>query len=380
LITNRLPHFSRNSVSYNNILALGATGVDNGSPTRGWEVRHGNHSVILHGRTYHFLTTSSGSNGLHYFLFDAQENLLSHGEKLNVGISGEESARRIYPNFLRTLFLELQDINILVQEIERIGYFSLDPNTDITSQNILVELNTRTSHFDVAAITSNDVTGNRILTIRRKGSNSTSFIGTTDSKLEPISYPLLFPYGEDGWGEIIRKNIKFPQYLLSRMIMGEKNDDGSQLVLRNRANEEITVNRFQLMSRLGQTYLVDNLSRAIDYRLNWHKDHQQDIFGINEILQPNALNEGGDNNDKENKDHTFLSQSCHGSRRHLRRLSANALAIVSEYGRPSIFITLTCNANWKNITDQLLESQVNYIYIYYIYIYIYIYIIITINI
>jgi len=355
LILSRLQHFGRNSVSYNNILCLGATGVDNWSSNNGWEYRHGDYCVTLHGRTYHFLASSDGSNGLHFFLFDAQLDLLGHGDKLNIGPTGQVEYKRIYPEYLHTLFLELQQINVLVQEIERIGLFSLNPNTDITSPNILVDLNTRTSYFDVAAITSNTVIGNRILTIRRKGSTSTSTIGTTDSKLEPLSYPLLFPFGEDGWGEQIRKNIKFPQYLLSRLLMGEKNEDGSPLVLLNRENKYISVNRFQIMSRLAQTYLVDNLSRAIDYRLNWHKNHQQDIFGVREISQEND----NDNNNNESTDHTFLSQSCHGSRRHLRRLSCNALAIVSEYGRPSIFITLTCNTNWKNITDQLLDSQVS---------------------
>jgi len=34
------------------------------------------------------------------------------------------------------------------------------------------------------------------------------------------------------------------------------------------------------MSRLGKTYLVDNVSRVIDYRLAWRKRHQEDIFGI----------------------------------------------------------------------------------------------------
>mgnify|MGYP000287582537 CR=1 FL=1 len=174
LIISRLSHFGRNSVSYNNILALGATGVDNGSPTSGWEVRYGNHSVILHGRTYHFLTTSSGSNGLHYFLYDAQLALLSHGDKLNSRSDTGNEFKRIYPEYLQSLFSELKEINILVQEIERIGYFSLNPNTDITSTNMLVELNSKTAHFDVAAITSSDVTGNRVLTIRRKGSLSTA--------------------------------------------------------------------------------------------------------------------------------------------------------------------------------------------------------------
>jgi len=355
LCTERCSHFSRNSVSYNNILALGATGIDNGSESRGWELRFGDHCVTLHGRTYHFFTNSAGMNGLHYFLYDAQLDLIAHGDRLNKNITNN-IRKRVFPEFLQSLFTELQSINILAQEIEMIGTITKHGGTD-REPNILVELNTATSHFDVAAISSNEFKGNRILTIKRKGSQSTNTIQITDSKMEPLSYPLLFPYGEDGWGENIRKSIKFPKYLLSRMLMGEKLEDGTPLLIRNKKGILIAVNRFQLMSRLGQTYLVDNLSRAIDYRLAWFKNHQKDIFGINE----NCSNEQTTNeNDDECTDdtQTFLSQSCHGSRRHLRRLSANALSIVAEYGRPSIFITLTCNAYWTEITEQLLDSQV----------------------
>jgi len=115
------------------------------------------------------------------------------------------------------------------------------------------------------------------------------------------------------------------------------------------------------MSRLGQTYIVDNVSRAIDYRLAWHKRHQEDVFGIskNSTMQSpqESMYDENENDDADNEQ-TFLGQSFHGSRRHLRSLSANALSIVSEFGRPSIFITLTCNAYWDEITEMLLESQV----------------------
>jgi len=143
------------------------------------------------------------------------------------------------------------------------------------------------------------------------------------------------------------------------MLMGEKNEDGTFLLIRNRKGELISANRFQLMSRLGQTFLVDNVSRAIDYRLAWHKKHQEDVFGVTRkstLESPQESNE--DDNDVMDNEQSFLGQSFHGSRRHLRSLSANALSIVSEYGRPSIFITLTCNAYWEEITDMLLESQV----------------------
>jgi len=41
----------------------------------------------------------------------------------------------------------------------------------------------------------------------------------------------------------------------------------------------------------------------------------------------------------------------------IRSLAKNALALVSEYGRPSLFITLTCNPNWPEILEQLLPGQ-----------------------
>ena len=55
--------------------------------------------------------------------------------------------------------------------------------------------------------------------------------------------------------------------------MGAKLQKGRMVLL--------PTNRFQLMSRLSQTYLVDSISRAIDYRLQFHKFHQADLFGIN---------------------------------------------------------------------------------------------------
>ena len=81
------------------------------------------------------------------------------------------------------------------------------------------------------------------------------------------------------------------------------------------------------------------------------------MFGITQE-DDNDTNADNENNDSETK--TFLSQSFHGSRRHLRMLATNALTIVSEMGRPTIFLTLTCNIHWTEIEDQLLEGQTAY--------------------
>jgi len=65
--------------------------------------------------------------------------------------------------------------------------------------------------------------------------------------------------------------------------MGEKNEDGSTLLFLNRPNKFVAANGFKVICRLGQTYLVENLSRAIDFCLVWPKQHQKDVFGIQDI-------------------------------------------------------------------------------------------------
>jgi len=84
------------------------------------------------------------------------------------------------------------------------------------------------------------------------------------------------------------------------------------------------------------TYQV---SRAIDYRLQWVKNNQ-DVFN----LHPEAATESTNDADQDmeggrHESESFLSQSFHGSRRHLRSLAINALTIVTELVKPTFFIT-----------------------------------------
>ncbi len=54
---------------------------------------------------------------------------------------------------------------------------------------------------------------------------------------------------------------------------------------------------------------------------------------------------------------SYLPDSVHGSQRHLGALVMNALMLVSEYGYPHIFLTLTCNPEWPEIQSQLINGQ-----------------------
>ena len=50
---------------------------------------------------------------------------------------------------------------------------------------------------------------------------------------------------------------------------------------------------------------------------------------------------------------SFLSESFHGSPRHLRCNAINALHLVADQGPSQLFITLTCNKKWPEFTEVL---------------------------
>ena len=88
-------------------------------------------------------------------------------------------------------------------------------------------------------------------------------------------------------------------------------------------------NRFQRNSRLGQIYLVDQMSRAIDFRLDYHRNSEGHIFGGQSRSSPVADDSDDEGeqygDDDQGADYqgldprsrpTFLSDSFTGSKRH----------------------------------------------------------------
>jgi hypothetical protein len=184
----------------------------------------------------------------------------------------------------------LRSINHLCQEFRYIGS-SIDREYPWTEnvKEMVAELNVNTHAVDISSITSDNLTGERIIQVVRKGCEHTTSIHHTDTLFEPLSYPILFPYGEEGWGEYLsRQGLKFQQYLAARMLMPEKNttsdsndgihltttdDTGTTSIIplsssrgfyghRDSAGRFYPTNRFQSFSRLGQMYLVDQVCRS----------------------------------------------------------------------------------------------------------------------
>jgi hypothetical protein len=304
-------HFVKSSNQYNNILSLGAVGVENDKEVPGWDRIVGDHSVRLSGRSYHYIPASNTRGGIQYFLHDGRsQELAAHGRERDVDVPT-----------LERLFYYLQQNNVLCQSYATIGAmadFEIrrqqgDDAEETISQHqlnqLIPQLSRATVEFDVSSISIDRISGNHVLRVREKGSAYGTQILCDSEMFEPLAYPVLFPHGETGWGKSFKigklrdgtpcQKINFMDYLASRMLMPEKhrndhfrNGEMSPEELADphfgkfgRICTQIDTgrtffnpsNRFERFSRLGQTFLVDQMSRAIDFRLSYLKDMQDHI-------------------------------------------------------------------------------------------------------
>lgn len=53
----------------------------------------------------------------------------------------------------------------------------------------------------------------------------------------------------------------------------------------------------------------------------------------------------------------ILPSTFIGSPRNMMQNYQDAMTIVRKYGKPDIFITMTCNPNWLEIKENLLPNQ-----------------------
>ena len=55
---------------------------------------------------------------------------------------------------------------------------------------------------------------------------------------------------------------------------------------------------------------------------------------------------------------TVLPASFHGSDRYMQQQYQDAMAVVRQFRKPDLFITVTCNPEWDEIKD-ILRGQVD---------------------
>ncbi|XP_053100132.1 uncharacterized protein LOC128322591 [Hemicordylus capensis] len=171
-------------------------------------------------------------------------------------------------------------------------------------------------------------------------------------------YPLLFPYGDQSWGIDIPLQHR-PQALLGltnqsqtpRVRVSQMQYYGYRLSIRD------IYNPFLNAGRLTQQYIVDAYVKTEANRLNYVRQNQPKLrvekySGLMDHLN-NEANEAGLIPGKT----YILPSSFAGSPRNMLQNYQDAMAIVRKYGKPDLFITMTCSPKWEEIVNNLQHGQ-----------------------
>ena len=171
------------------------------------------------------------------------------------------------------------------------------------------------------------------------------------NKLHPsymaLQYPLLFPYGEDGYRIDIKWNPNFTGKQPRRNRISMRSFYAFQF--QQRLHEGNTLLR---AGRLFQQYIVDSYASIEEDRLDYVRQNQNNLRSeIYKGIQ-DAITRGDTNAEAIGK-RIILPSSHTGSPRYMIQNYQDAMAICRHYGNPDIFLTFTCNPKWPEIKRSL---------------------------
>ena len=221
-------------------------------------------------------------------------------------------------------------------------------------------------------IPGGDFSNNRAIILETKDAHLKR-IRETHRSYDAMQYPLLLPWGDDGY------HIAIPQVI-----------PGSDPVREN-PSKTVSCKQFyayQLQVRDKQShlhkagdlfsqYITDMFVKMDSERLGWVKNHQKEIRVDDYEHLKDAINNDAPQQ-RQSCQHGQQCQQCQhgrqghlggqgqlvilpsshvGSPRYMHEKTQDGMTYVKTFGRPDLFLTFTCNPKWKEIRDNILEGQ-----------------------
>ena len=167
-------------------------------------------------------------------------------------------------------------------------------------------------------------------------------IHTLHRSYDALHYILLFPLGTDGF------------HLKIKHARGQKHVSAVEFYSYHLQVRQGGGNFLMKSRRLMQQYACDQFCKVQGLRLKWIEMHQKQI----RAEKYSGLMDAIDNGDAMNAGRRIiLPASVYGSPRFYARAFQDAMCIVSHYGKPSLFITFTCNPDWHAIKASLFPGE-----------------------
>lgn len=174
----------------------------------------------------------------------------------------------------------------------------------------------------------------------------------------PLHYVLLFPHGDHGWHrDLLHRTPPGLTPSPGRNPRRITQTQYSSFRLHTRNSEYSTIHRG---GRLFQQYIVDMWASADQTRLAFLRYNQAQLratlySGLEDWLRPDEIG-----NPQDLGQRAVLPSSYIGGPRHQQQRYQDAMAIARFFQKIDLFITMTANPNWPEITRELLPGQSSY--------------------
>ncbi|XP_021721983.1 uncharacterized protein LOC110689507 [Chenopodium quinoa] len=328
-------HFKTYARLYNNLFAFSSIGGKFDASTY-----KGIYVFKMHGQMYHFVLDLLPYKGtpkyLQLYFYDGQNeanNRLKCFPKVRrkvIDILMRISEQNPYAVFFRSL---------------RERHITVDTKIVLNQSTVLDQrVYNAPAVDDVAVIWPDNASSSQSLSphILVAGRSATSHrIYHNYGCYDPLQYPLLFPRGECGWTQGLQKQshggvrntTPLPDPIMSCAVHSAEdllNEEDKRASKKNtRADKFISAREYyayklqirpeNMLLRAGR-YCGETVAHNVGRRV---------------ILPP-----------------TFI-----GGPRDMKKRYLNAMALVQRYGKPDLFVTITCNANWPEIKAELAPGE-----------------------
>nr|XP_011463708.1 PREDICTED: uncharacterized protein LOC101292992 [Fragaria vesca subsp. vesca] len=267
--------------------------------------------------------------------------------------------KKTKPDIVQGLIQMFDEINELVKEYRYVR--DKYENGSLPSLNMTILGRQQNDSRQYELPTNDEVAGLIVGDIGEFNSNRDIIIQSNDGNLKRIfkfhpkymslQYPLLFPYGEDGYrhdltlqptaSELGRQNMKLTMIKFVCYQIHDRQNDSSTLLKGG---------------RLFQQYLVDAYATVEEDRLDFVRTHQGNVRSdIRKNIFVAASS--GVTQTRDMGKQIILPSTHTGSPRDMINNYQDTIAICRQYGNPDLFITFTCNVKWPEITRYLNNKQ-----------------------
>lgn len=243
----------------------------------------------------------------------------------------------------------IKDFKTTIENVQESEDFKVVINTDRKPSEAHSGRFNRPTVSEVALVIVGQEFEKRDIIIKGRGTGLQR-ISEIHRSYDSLQYPLIFVSGSDGYF------INIPQRDPNTKVALKKTVSAIDFYTNILMEREGCLNCILLFRGLLNQYLVDMYAKVETERLNYIRNHQTKLRVENYIHVRDAMCRA-DSEVSDMGQIVVLPSSFTGGPRYMHERTQDAMTYVRKYGRPELFITLTCNPKWNDVQSVLLYGQ-----------------------